>query len=63
MLKATPTRWWGTHKKSIYEWTQCRRLLDIRFGEEINYIGRKYTGLTNHVEYIEHCRTMWQEYP
>jgi hypothetical protein len=31
-LKATPARWWGTHKDKINNWFQCKRLLHIRFG-------------------------------
>jgi hypothetical protein len=30
-LKATPARWWGTHKESITDWYQCKQLLSIRF--------------------------------
>jgi hypothetical protein len=26
-LKATPARWWGTHKDTITDWYQCKRLL------------------------------------
>ena len=52
----------GTHKKSISEWTQCRILLEIIFGEYISYTSRKYTGLTHLVEHIEHCRMTWLEY-
>ena len=55
VLKATPIRWWGTHEQYISEWPQCRRLLEIRFGEEIIYTSCKYTGLENPVEHIEHC--------
>ena len=33
VLKAMPARWWGTHKQSIFKWLQCRRLMEIRFGE------------------------------
>ena len=36
-------RWWGTYKQSICECPQCKRLLDIRFGEEISYSDQKYT--------------------
>ena len=43
MLKATPARWWGTHKKYISKWPQFRLLMEIRFGEEIIYTGHKYT--------------------
>ena len=45
VLKATPARWWGTHKQSISEWPQCRRLMEIRFGEEVDYADKKYTKL------------------
>jgi hypothetical protein len=31
-LKATPARWWVTHKEEINNWFQCKRLLHIRFG-------------------------------
>ena len=60
--KDTPTRWWGAHKEYISEWSQCRKLMEIIFGEEISYIGRKYTQLTDHVEHIKYCHTTWQEY-
>jgi hypothetical protein len=30
-LKATPARWWGTHKETITDWYQCKQLLRIRF--------------------------------
>ena len=30
-LKDTPTRWWETHKNSIIGWSQCQRLLTVRF--------------------------------
>jgi hypothetical protein len=33
-LKATPERWWGTHKETITYWYQCKRLMHIRFGVE-----------------------------
>jgi hypothetical protein len=26
-LKATPTRWWGTHKMNIMNWIQCHTLM------------------------------------
>ena len=53
-LKATPSRWWVEHKKNISEFPQCRRLLEVLFGEKMLYTGSKYTGLTNPVEHIEH---------
>ena len=59
VLKSTPTRWWGMHKEYISKWTQCRRLMEIRFGEWIYYSDQKYTRLTNPMEHIEHCRSKW----
>jgi hypothetical protein len=32
-FKATPARWWGTHKETITDWYQCKRLR-IRFAVE-----------------------------
>ena len=52
VLKAMPTKWWGTHKKSISEWPQCRILMEVRFGKEVNVVSQKYTGLSNPVEHI-----------
>jgi hypothetical protein len=34
-LKATPSRWWGTHKKNIVEWVQCRTLLTVHFSYQV----------------------------
>jgi hypothetical protein len=28
-LQATPTRWWGTHKKNIVDWVQCGTLMTV----------------------------------
>jgi len=33
-LKATPVRWWGTHKKNITEWVQCCTLMTVLFSEQ-----------------------------
>ena len=33
VLNAALARWWVAHKESISEWTQCPRLLEIRFRE------------------------------
>ena len=62
VLKDMPARWWGTHKQSISKWTQCRRLMEIKFREEINYPDHKYTGLTNTRKHIEHYQGIWKEY-
>ena len=62
VLKATPSRWWGTHKQSISECPQCRRLMEARFGEEVTTMSHKYIGLSNPVEHINHCHTAFIEY-
>ena len=41
-LKATPARWWVTHKKSISGWSQCRRLMTVWFGDRDKYHARQY---------------------
>ena len=41
VLKATPAKWWGKHKQSISKWPQCRRLMEIIFGEEISFHDKK----------------------
>jgi hypothetical protein len=44
-LKATPARWWGTHKQTIKDWYQCKWLLCIRFGiEQRRNQQQKYDG-------------------
>ena len=63
VLKATPARWWVAHKESISEWPQCRRSVEIRFREEINYTIQKYTLLINFVDHIEYCRATWEACP
>jgi hypothetical protein len=37
-LKETPTRWWGTHKKNIADWVQCRTLMATRFSEQLENV-------------------------
>lgn len=27
VLRATPTRWWGTHKGIFDDWHECRRMM------------------------------------
>ena len=31
-LKATPARWWGTHKQNLQVWDQVKIIMKIRFG-------------------------------
>jgi hypothetical protein len=43
-LKATPTRWWGAHKKNIAEWVQCLSLLTVCFSDQAKGCKVRYTG-------------------
>jgi hypothetical protein len=43
-LKATPARWWGTHKSNITEWTQCRTLMTTQFSAQVGSCEVRYTG-------------------
>ena len=53
-LKATPVRWWGTHKAKINNWFQCERLLRIRFGAKKEHIYEdKYEGFGQPQEHVE----------
>ena len=63
VLKATPARWWGTHKQSIFEWLQCIRIMEIKFGYEISYVDKKYIVLLDLGKHIEHFRIAYKAYP
>jgi hypothetical protein len=43
-LKATPARWWGTHKHNITDWVQCHTLMTTRFSEQVESCEVRYTG-------------------
>jgi len=58
-LKATPARWWATHKKQIDDWSQCKEFMKIRFVEKSNYVGFKYTGQSSPKDHIYVCLEAW----
>lgn len=62
-LKSTPARWWGTHKKNIRDWQECRRLMWIRFHQISTEMELKYDGETIPREHIWLCTTKWRESP
>jgi hypothetical protein len=43
-LKATPTRWWGTHKRNIIDWVQCQTLMTTLFLAQVEGCGARYIG-------------------
>lgn len=62
-LRATLARWWGTHKKNIGTWQECRRLIWIRFVHVGTQLVDKYDGQTDPREHIQLCMTTWKEFP
>ena len=61
-LRATPARWWATHRKSIATWETCHRLLMIRFGEKVERIKCQYDGHNAPRLYIEFFSNTWQHH-
>lgn len=59
-LKATPARWWSTHK-NIEGCHECRRLMWIRFGERNTQMELQYDGETSLGEHIWLCTTTWKK--
>ena len=59
-LRATPARWWATHKKNIATWETYHRLLTVRFGDDAGGISHKYDGQTNPRLHMEACVQAWQ---
>jgi hypothetical protein len=44
VLKVTLARCWAAHIEGMKDWSQCSRLMQIRFGPEEEKIAQKYTG-------------------
>lgn len=58
-LRATPVRWWTTHKVSINNWGQCRRLMMVRCGTIVESVTEHYNGLNDLREHILTCGYVW----
>jgi hypothetical protein len=55
-LKATPARWWGTHKEKINKWYQCKILLHIRFNAKQGHrYEEKYDRIGQRKGHVEIC--------
>jgi len=63
VLKATPTRWWDSHKEGIKYWKQCKIIMQVRFGTEVEYIAQKYAGVSDPTNHIAQCRKIWSLIP
>jgi hypothetical protein len=59
VLKDTPSRWWDSHKERIEYWLQCKILMQVRFGNEVEYTAQKYTRVSNPIDHIAQCRKIW----
>ena len=60
VLRATPTRWWTSHKRNIATWETYHRVLAIRFGEDVGCMNYKYDGQTNPRIHTEACINAWK---
>jgi hypothetical protein len=62
-LKETPTRWWGTHKKNIADWVQCRTLMTVHFSEQAEGCEVRYTGQSCLKDHVRSCEEAWSSIP
>jgi hypothetical protein len=62
-LKETLARWWGTHKKNITNWVQCRTLMIARFSEKIEGCEVRYTGQSCLKDHVRSCEEAWSNIP
>jgi hypothetical protein len=62
-LKFTPARWWGTHKKNITEWIQCRTLMTTQFSDNIEGCEVIYTGQSCPKDHVRGCEEAWSKIP
>jgi hypothetical protein len=62
-LKGTSARWWGTHKKNITEWVQCRTLLTMHFSDQVEGCEFRYTGQSCPKDHVRICEEAWSNIP
>jgi hypothetical protein len=62
-MKATPTRWWGTHKSNITDWTQCRTLMTTRFSTQAVSCEVQYTTQSCPKDHVRSCKEAWSDIP
>ena len=58
-LKATPARWWVTHKQMIHDWEQCRRLMMVCFGDSEVYHVWRYDGHNDPTNHLMEFHALW----
>ena len=47
VLRATPARWWGTHKDSFDDWCIYRKIMTVWFGHPKVRLIEKYDGIND----------------
>jgi hypothetical protein len=62
-FKATPTRWWGTHKHNITDWVQCLTLMIARFLEQVEGCKVRYTGQSCLKDHVRSYEEAWNNIP
>jgi transposase-like protein len=62
-LKETLARWWGTHKKNIVEWVQCRTLLTVRISNQAKGCKVRYTCQSCPKNHVRSCEEAWRNIP
>jgi hypothetical protein len=62
-LKATPERWWGTHKRNITDWTQCQTLMTTQFSSQTVSCEVRYIGQSFPEDHVRSCEEAWNEIP
>jgi hypothetical protein len=60
-LKSTPVRWWGTHKRNITDWVQCRTLITARFSAQAVSCEVRYTGQSCPKDHVRSYKEAWSE--
>jgi hypothetical protein len=62
-LKATPTRWRGTHKTNITEWVQFHTLMITCFSTQVDGWEVRYTGRRCPKDHVRSCEEAWRNIP
>ena len=60
-VRATPARWWYSHKENIASWDDVKRLMAIRFSIDTDYVQQKYTRESNPRSHIQACEQDWSD--
>ena len=59
-LKATPARWWETHKQMNHDWGQCQRSMLVCFDDSEVYHDGRYDGWNDPTSNLMECYSLWE---